>query len=602
MSISPKIPMPVIRLLILGLFILICFMLLEIKLWREQLYRGEQYRKRISRQSIRRIRQPSMRGRIFSSDNVPLAKNQPAFDANFYLEEMRRPGKRSNTIKYIIDKERELARLIGRTPTLNKAKILKKKPGLPMCIFRDLSEYERGILYEHTPFIQGLSLESRAKRIYPYGKTACHIIGYTRKADPAKAKDRREFSLNFYRPDLTGKTGIEAAFDSAGKVSNKIRGLRGIPGMRLVRVDHRGFIHETLGEDIAAENGSDIILTINFRAQRIAEKLLVGKKGAIVVMNANTGAVIAMVSAPDYSMRETSPGRIGRLMKSKDSRMLNRAASGTYAPGSLVKPLIGMTLLENGMSPYQTVTCNGYTQIGDAKIRCTGHHGAMDITSALQVSCNDFFVENGLTLGIEKIGTFLQSAGIGTRTGFILHDKRGLLPTRITKYNRTGNRWTAFDTALASIGQGMILITPLQAAVFCSAIANGGKVMRPMLLQEIRDRYGNALYKSKPKVMRRLAASKKNINIVKEGMFRVVNDPHGSGRNAQNPALTLHGKTGTAEIGSRSNRRKNTWFIGFGKHDKTNYSIAVLIENGNSGGRSCAPLAAEFFTSYLGII
>jgi penicillin-binding protein 2 len=120
-----------------------------------------------------------------------------------------------------------------------------------------------------------------------------------------------------------------------------------------------------------------------------------------------------------------------------------------------------------------------------------------------------------------------------------------------------------------------------------------------MLLKEIRDHYGNRLYSSKPETVGRLPASAKNLAIVKEGMFRVVNAPHGSGKNALNPAITLSGKTGTAEVGSRSNRHKNTWFIGFGKHNDTNYAIAILIENGSSGGKTCAPLAAEFFTTYL---
>ncbi len=599
MPINSKIPVPVTRLLIIGIIIFVAFIVLEIKLWREQLYRGEQYRRRISGQSIRRIRRPSIRGRIFTSDNVPLAANKPAFDAYFYLEEMRRPGRRDKTIKHILEKEQELAKLIGRKPSLTKEKILRKKPGLPMCIFRDLSEQERGILYEHRPGIQGLSLESRAKRFYPHGISTCHLLGYTRKADPTKAEDLDDFSINFYRPDHIGKTGLEKAFDSADHISSRIRGLRGLPGISLVRVDNLGFVYEPLGEDIAAENGNDIVLTINFRAQNIVEELLKGHKGAIVVMNADTGAILAMASSPAYSMDQTTPSQIGKLITSQDSCMLNRAIMGTYAPGSIVKPLIGMALLENGMSRYSTVTCNGHTEIGNARIHCTGHHGKMDVVSALQVSCNDFFVENGLTLGIEKISSFLKDAGIGRKTGFVLPEKQGLLPDRMAKYHLTGRRWTAFDTALTSIGQGMILITPLQAAVLASAYANDGKIMRPMLLKEIRDHYGNRLYSSKPETVGRLPASAKNLAIVKEGMFRVVNAPHGSGRNALNPAITLSGKTGTAEVGSRSNRHKNTWFIGFGKHDGTNYAIAILIEKGSSGGKTCAPLAAEFFTTYL---
>lgn len=600
MAITQKIPQTYVRLLIIGAAFLLSFLVLEFKLWREQLYRGEQYRERISQQSIRRIRLPSLRGKILSSDNVPLAENRPAFDVHFYLEEMRRPGSLSKTVKHILEKEREVASLIGRKPSLTEEDVRRHMnylPGLPLCIFRDLSERERGTLHEHSPYIQGMSLEATAEREYPAGATACHLLGYIRKDDPQQANDRDEFS--YYQPDQKGVSGLEKKYDSVSDIAPRIRGLRGLPGLSMVRVDHRGFIYETLGEDIAAENGSDIVLTINYKAQCIAESLLNDKKGAIVVMNADTGAVLAMASSPAFNMDETAPQKIGKLMKSKDSPMLNRAVNGAYAPGSIVKPLIGMALLENDISPYDTTDCNGYTMIGNARVRCTGHHGPVDLVRALQVSCNDYFVEHGMAVSIEKIREIMQSAGIGRKTGFPLPERSGILPGRAIKYRLSGNRWTIFDTALASIGQGTILVTPLQAAVFCSAIANGGNVMRPMLLQQINDRYGNLLYKTEPEITGKLKVSDANLKIVREGMYRVVNDKNGSGRNASNPAITLYGKTGTAEVGSGEGRYKNTWFIGFGTKNDVTYSIAILIEHGQSGGRSCAPLAAEFFIDYL---
>jgi penicillin-binding protein 2 len=595
------------RIVIIGFILLAGYGILMLKLWIEQIQQGSQHREKISRQSIRRIREPSLRGRILTSDLRILADNAPAYDAFFYLEEMRRTD-RNKTLNHILDTAAYLAKEIKR-PAIAKeelVRILNNRPGLPLPVFKYLTREEMSILHEISPGIKGLGIVPRTTRVYPEGSIAAHIIGFTRPEDPVSAEDRDEYS--YYIPDLVGKRGVEKAFDIFDVIGNPgVRGMRGIPGYSLVQVDHRGYVYKTMDEGIKPMDGNNIVLTINWKAQKIADSIMRGYKGAFVLLDAETCAVIAMASAPAFDLRNFSPKIFpeyyGNINKDPNKPMLNRATSGVYTPGSILKPLVAMAILNSGISPNKQSVCDGETRIGDSKIKCaswqSGGHGPLTMTGAIENSCNDYFIENGCIAGLDAIFEVLQSAGIGSNTGFCLPDKKGQLPTSEFKERATGYKWNKYDTALLSIGQGIILITPLQAAVYCAAIANGGIIRRPYILKEIRDPFGNLLQFTQPEVKKHLKTTRENLNIIRQGMHLSVNSPHGSGKNAKNEAIDLYGKTGTAEVGPAYNRHKNTWFIGFGSHEDKTYALAILIENGESGGRSCAPLAARFFTEWL---
>lgn len=599
-----------IRLFITGALIFVAYIFLTISLWNEQVRLGTTHRDKISRQSIRRIRTPAERGKIYSSDMRLLADNRPEYDAFFYLAEMRLPGRRAKTIDSILKTEQKLASLIGRKSSLKRAEVIQHmniKPGLPMRVFSQLTPKEMGILHEIKQNYTGLEILPRAVREYPGGKLAAHILGFTLKADPKKQDDRKDFF--YYIPDITGKRGVEKIYDTGESFSadGTIRGMRGIPGSRLVMVDRSGFIYKTLSTDIEAIDGNDIILTIDSKAQQTAEAVLQGNKGSIVLLDASTGAILAMASSPAFDPNIFSTGdsnEIRKLYNSKDNPLLNRAAQGVYTPGSIIKPLTGIALLEHGMPPDTVIFCDGATWIGDARIRCAswrrGGHGNEDIIGALEHSCNDFFIEKGTELSLPQLRETLDSAGIGKNTGFCLSEQSGLAPSDEykRKYYKTG--WNKYDTGLLSIGQGIILVTPLQAALYCAAIANGGTLWKPYLLQSVTDRFGNRLFAATPEIRGHLKVSAKNLAMIREGMYRVVNSPTGGGKAAKNPAIDLSGKTGTAEVGPVSNRIHNTWFICFGKRDGKTYAAAIMIEKGASGGSSCAPLAAEFFTKWLG--
>ncbi len=598
------------RIFILGAIFTLFYIVIVVKLWDEQIQLGEEHREKVSKQSIRCIRLPSIRGRIFSSDMKALADNIPSYDIVFHPAEMRQPGRQKKTVNHIFASAHAIGAAIGRKSSLTTEGILRHintKPALPLTVFKDLTNVEMANAVEMGMEIQGMEIKIIPKRYYPGGKTACHVLGYVGLEDPGTAEDRTDFS--YYLPDWIGRDGIEKMYDGFIKCGPvPLRGLKGEAGNEMVRINNMGFVFETIGTPVPPQNGNDIVLTIDSRAQMIAEKLLEERYGAFVLLDASTGGVISMVSSPgfepqlfvpkiksaDWNMYMNDPGR----------PLVNRATYGEYTPGSIIKPIIAMATLESGFDPLEKIRCDGSLVIGNAAIHCwswkNGGHGDVDMLYGIQQSCNVYFMSQGRKLGLEKIADMMASAGIGRKTGICLPERAGQIPSMEAKYRLYGERWTVYDTCLVSIGQGIILLTPLQAALYVSAIANGGSVLKPYLLQEVRDTDGNVLYaREGAEKVSELKVKKENLEIVRQGMYLVVNGEKGTAKKAINDKITLSGKTGTAEIGPKNDRKTNTWFMGFGTHNGKTYGFALIVQEGISGGSTCAPIVRQFFQTWL---
>ena len=594
---------------LLGALVVIGISVLTAKLYFEQIRRGDDYRERISRQSVRRIRVPARRGKVFSADLKVLADNTAGCAIVFYPEEMRRPGRRSRprTIDYIFDAASAVAEALHRENPLTREEItrhLNTRPGLPIRVFGGLTPEEAAPALALTRQFDGIGLEADDARSYPCGKLAAHLIGYTGRENPRSAGDREDFF--YYVPDLIGRAGLERTFDRPAPEVGRNVGVRGTPGFSLVQVDSQGFIRNNALASREPVDGQHLILTLDSRAQELAERALQGVRGALVLLDANTGAVLAMASALSPDLARYTPylsqDYYSSLLNDPARPLLNRAINGTYTPGSILKPLVALAILRNGADPQRKIDCTGRAVIGTGGIRCAARygHGELNLLEALERSCNVYFIEAGCEIGRAAIAEMLESAGIGRRAGLELADSRGVAPTVEYKrrYYRSG--WNRFDTAQLSIGQGIILLTPLQAAVYTAALANGGKIMKPYLAASLVNQQGGILWERKPEVVGHLATTEADLAVVRQGMFQVVHAPEGSGKRADNPAITLYGKTGSAEVGSRENRWKNTWFIAFGTRGGRTYALAMVVEEGASGGTSCAPRVAEFFRQYLG--
>ena len=598
------------RIVILALLIVIFLCILIFRCYYLQLHHGESHRAKIARQSIRRIRLPGRRGTIFSADGEILAGNRIAYDLLFYPESMREGGGIRRTSDAMWRAANKLSGIIGRTDYPGKEDILRHlniSPGMPLTVFPDLNLKEQALILEAARDMKGLDLQSSIHRIYPQRSLASHIIGYARKAEASAADDREKFF--YYQPDTVGKAGIEAIYDtlpdSPGDPANGL-GLRAYPGRQVVQVSNVGFVRKELLGKVEPVHGNNVYLTIDSRAQRIAEKLLSGKVGAIVTMDADNGDIICAATSPAYDLQQftprLSPEYYRQLLEDPRRPLINRAASGIYPPGSTLKPLICLALLKGGIDPKETVFCSGSYEIMGTEIRCLAHRyteADVDMGLALEKSCNSYMIHQSLKVGFPIISDMLQSAGVGNKTGIEINESSGDFPDPAIKKKLYRIPWNNVDTALLSMGQGFISMTPLQLARYAAAICNGGKLYRPHLVYKVSDSFGEDLFYREVKCDSTLDVTPEQLEIVRQGMFRVVNASRGSGHRAKSGQLTIYGKTGTAEVGSKNQRRNITHFIAFTSFRLRNYAIAVTVEDGEGGGLTCAPLAREFFEKYL---
>ena len=587
----------VIRVGMLALIGFLLFSVLVIRLWNMQVIRSSEYEYKDRKQSARRIRIPAMRGEIFGRDGTAIVRNRPSFNVLFHPGEMTTERSRDQA-KFIMDKADQVAAVLGRYNPLtleNVRRHLNYQPGLPLTAFKDLSDEERGRLDELFPPIRGLEVTAEPMREYPFGSLAAQLIGYVGNEDPGAADDRREYF--YYLPSLEGRSGLEYQYND--KLSGKA-------GSQFVMVNSNGFVHEQLEDPTPPENGYDLSLTLDIDGQLAAERALKGHLGAIVVMNANSGAIRVMASSPTFPPGDFVPSisraRFKELNEDPGKPFLNRAVQGSYMPGSTIKPLTALAGLENGIPETKTYDCTGIAPHGyGGGIRCTARygHGDLDMRQAIMKSCNVFFVELGVEVGINALSRVFESAGIGRKTGIEVAERAGYLP-------KDGPSWNENETAYVSIGQGKVEVTPLQAAVFYGAIANGGVLYKPYLIDHIFDHdrlTGKRLsvFDAVPLRTGKLAASAKSLDVIREGMYLVVHDPGGSGRRGNIGSAELYAKTGTADVGRGANATKNTWFNGFVKHPRTGelLSFAAVIEHGDSGGGTTAPVVAEMFTEWF---
>ncbi|MBE6386130.1 MAG: hypothetical protein E7048_10785 [Lentisphaerae bacterium] len=593
--------------LLAGIMGLLCIIII-FRLYQEQILSSAERQQKITTQSVKRIRLPGRRGNIHTSDGVLLAGNTGTLQILFFPEQMRK-RRRKETIAHMLASAETLAQAVGRKNILTWRKIsrhLYLQPAMPLLVMDDLTPLEAARAMECANSIEGVELVGADVRSYPEGTFAAQLIGYTGSAPAASSADRKEFNL--YVPDVVGKQGAEKAFDYPGDNQETIKGLLGEPGYALVRVNNVGnAVNRHIGR-YEPRHGNNVFLTLDYRAQKLAQKLLGFRRGAFVVLDASNGAIIAAASSPTFDLKRFTPvipeDYYAELLRDPGRPLLNRTTLGLYTPGSIMKVLTALAMLNKGHDPATRINCPGYALIGNAKLRCASRygHGDLDLANAIKHSCNTYMIKGTAQLSVEEIAAVMKAAGLGSPTGIETEERGGLLPSREAKARRYKGyhaRWTAFDTALISIGQGMVMVTPLQAANVAAAFANGGVWYKPHFLDRITDQLGRQLMKHTPREGGRLPGTPAAIATIQKAMFKVVNDSDGSGRRAQRPGLEIYGKTGSAESGPKDKRIVTTWFIAYVKYKNKTYASALVYEEGRSGGSDCAPLVGEFFERFL---
>lgn len=544
--------------------------------------------------SFRRVRQPATRGRILDRHGEVLAENRPSYCVAFYIEELRQSGPWSNTVDRVDALLDEVSAIVGKPREVDRNDIwnhLHRRRAIPLFAFKGLDARQMARLAEWPGALPGTEIQVQPERFYPRGDLACHLIGYVGAGQPREAAEEEglteeDEAYNFYLPDLAGRDGVELACDAE---------LAGRGGGHLIRVNAVGYKHEVIPGRPPVP-GRDVVLTIDAELQAAAEAALGNNRGAAVVLDCSNGDLLVAATAPRYDLMEFVPSLPGatwrRLLADPARPLVNRATGGIYPPGSIFKPVVALAALREGVvDPGALYHCTGSIQVGPRTVRCSHRygHGDMDMRRAIAVSCNPYFIAMGMKLGFEpRLHDDCAAIGFGQAPQIGIPVAAGILPSNAWKRKRMREGWRGGDTANISIGQGLLAVTPLQAAVMTAAIALDGRVPKPRLL---RDRGDGAGLQERLELAGKLNWSAKDLAIVKSGMEDVIHAPHGTGKRAAIHAVRTAGKTGTAEYYEGGARKKHAWFVLFAPVERPRYAMAVVAEDSDAGGRTAADIA-----------
>ncbi|HDI78320.1 MAG TPA: penicillin-binding protein 2 [Desulfobacteraceae bacterium] len=578
------------------IIVAVIFTLLFLRLWYLQILKGQLYRLRSEKNRIRLNETPSIRGKIFDRNGLLLVDNSPSYDLYVVPEEIRYPKETFNVLNRFVK--------FDLKESLNRYKNNNRLPFIPFLIKKNISRVELVLVENHRFSLAGVMIKVRPVRRYRYGSLASHLLGYLGKVTKSELNAE---GLNLSPDDMVGRAGIEARY-------NKL--LMGVKGGEQIEVDAMGRRIKVLNR-VPPTSGYDLVLTIDTRLQRIVEDCLLGKKGAIVAMNPRDGEILAMASSPNYDPNIFIQGmdinEWKSLVSKKGAFLQNRAISGQYPPGSVFKIVTAISALEEGMiDTDDEIFCSGKYRVGDTVFRCWKRygHGPISFYRAMAESCDIYFYKLGQRLGIEKIAKWAKELGLGRKTGIPLPgEKPGLVPTSKWKLKTYGIPWQIGDTLAVSIGQGYLLVSPIQMAVMISSIFNGGYIYQPRLIKEIRP-YDKRFEKIFEQKRRKIKVKAKTLCVVKRSMIHVVEDKNGTGRRARVKGIRVAGKTGTAQLISTKERRSkdkdisneirdHAWFVAVAPADNPKIALSIIIEHGGHGGSTAAPIAAKIISEYL---
>ncbi|MDO5059711.1 MAG: penicillin-binding protein 2 [Neisseria sp.] len=577
-----------------------------------QVFKHEEYTAQASNNRISLIPTPPIRGEITDLNGVVLAHNYPAFSLEIVPNQVK--GKIEDTVEalkvYADISETDLKRFKKFRADFRSY----DKIPLKMKLMPDEASRLAAQLYR----FPGVEINARTFREYPYGKLTAHFLGYIgRISDRDQQNLDKENLTALYRGSThIGKSGLEKFYE---------RQLHGMPGYQEVEKDAYGNIVRVL-KTVAPKTGQTLRLSMDIRLQQEANRLMAGRRGAMVALDPQTGGVLAYISNPSFDPNLFIDGIDSETWKSLNEDwqrpLINRVTQGLYPPGSTFKPFIGMALLESGKIGQGTV----YPAPGAWSIPGSKHlfrdsvrsgHGSANLSKAIQVSSDTFFYRLGYETGIRKLHPYLAEFGLGQKTGIDLpNEYRGVLPSpewkekRFSKLPSEKRRWNPAEMVPVSIGQGYNAYTPLQMAHATAILANDGTVFRPHLVKEMVDHENRQITLIEPKPERQLPFKRSNFEYVKQAMAKVLR-PGGTARSVgYGLSYTMGGKTGTAQVvqiaqGKKYNaaalalqHRDHAWFISFAPLDKPKIAVAVILENGG-WGKNAAPLARRLTDYYL---
>lgn len=626
-------------------------------LWWVQVVRARDYQSSSDTQSSRTVRLPSVRGKILDRNGAVLAENRANFNISVYLEDLgksfREEYLRLRPTNTVTVQPAFWKRLLGFGPKTMPVRLKSSEalpyewqaryvvmdrvvdqvaaglqmPGLTLDTNKFLRHFTNRLALPF-PVLSGATvanvarfqeslagniaadLEIQSTRVYPFSNTAAHVLGYLTRDDDRSAVGE-DTVFNYRLPDFRGVVGVEGGLDEL---------LAGRGGTKSVVINNRGY-RQSESITTPVEAGHNVVLTLDLKIQRTAEAALRESFrqhgspgfGAVIVMEVETGDILAMASLPasdpNYFVTGFPGYPLGEFQRWTNAAVglqKNRATREIYQPGSTFKTIIALAALEGGLHPNEKVRVDpnpaephrGAFVLGREKWRDTAPPGDYDLRQAIVKSSNSYFIQVGIRPGvIQRVAELARRLHLGEPIGLGLkQESGGHFP--FSKLSRSG--WTTGETANLCIGQGQMDVTPLQMGVLTCALANGGKVLWPRLVARIepQDPISTEAPTNFPtgRIRDQLGVSQRSLQIVRDAMVAETEDDGGTGRHARVPGLRICGKTGTAERVERGVTHNATWFISFAPYEApARYAVVVMVEDGASGGASCAPVAREIY-------
>lgn len=578
------------RSLIMALIKFLLLMVIIARLYYLQVYQADRYKTLADENRISTRLLVPPRGIIFDRNGVTIASNQQNFQALIVAEQ-------APNVQETLDAFKKIMPLSEAEEERIKKDLKRNRSFVPIKIRDNLSWEEVSRIQLNAPDLPGIVIDEGLTRYYPFGAGMAHILGYVSSVSDKDVKDDPLLEVPGFK---IGKSGIEKYLEKA---------LRGESGNLKLEVNAYGRIMKEI-ERVDGIPGKDVQLTIDSRLQQKAFELFGEESGAAVLLDVHTGEILAFVSAPSFDPNMMTQGLStedwNALLHNERNPLADKAISGQYSPGSTFKMIVALAALEAGVIKPETRTyCAGKMFLGNHAFHCWKKegHGHLNVVEALQHSCDIFFYETAQKLGIEKIADMARRFGLGSKINIGLeNEKAGLIPDKEWKLRRFGEPWQQGESLISGIGQGYILTTPLQLATMIARLVNGGYEIKPTFLK-VSD--GE---KSK---IRKIDVSPTNLELIKEGMYAVVNKPGGTAWRSQFDyhGQRMGGKTGTTQVRRITMKerregikkeselpwrlRNHALFVGYAPHDNPKYAVAVLVEHGGGGSSVAAPLAGK---------
>jgi penicillin-binding protein 2 len=583
-----------------SLIIIFFIVVIITRLWFLQIHNGSKYREKADNNRVRMLDVIAPRGNIMDAGGRTIITNRPSFNIVWVKEDSPDPDEIIKKLSLILDEE--IADL------LKKVRESTDNPRhIPILLKEDI-DWKTLVYIENNHYdLPGVRIEVLPRRNYLFDDFGSHMIGYTGEINQGELVAWQKG--NYQGGDQIGKRGFEKLYEDE---------LRGEKGTMYMEVNAHGFEQRQLkGKEPLP--GNDLQLTVDLDLQLEAEDAMADKAGAVIAMDVNSGRILAFASAPPVHLEDFVGGISTKnwqaLLNNIKRPLVHKTIQGQYPPGSTYKIITALAGLSKGEINANTVFyCSGSMAFGNRRYGCwkQGGHGPVNLHRALAESCDIYFYQVGIRVGVDTLAEYANRMGLGQKTGIDFeYEKSGLIPTSNWKKLAKGERWQEGETLSIAIGQGFNLVTPLQVCQMTAALVNGGILYKPFLVEKIIDPEGQVVKEFTPTVEVELVGMDKYLGLIRDGLVGAVNDKHGTGREARLKDIKVGGKTGTAQVVTLEKfkevdeedvpykHRDHAWFTSFAPAENPEIAVTVLVEHGGHGGSAAAPVAKKVLERYF---